>query len=448
MTDSSATSQSTSAESTSGAPDSSGESTGTIAECGNGAIESGETCDDGPDNGSYGACGEDCTGLGPHCGDGELEPTREECDDGNPDQGDGCNVDCLESGALIWELRLPTGIGFGACGGIAVTDDSDLLVSTNGTEPRVVKISPDGDELWDVGFTLTDSIADDVTAAPNGDVVAIAYEGPTILVSRWSSDGAALWSRQYENLTANGYSDYGRGVAADPDGNVVTVGARSQAQGNVLHDVFLRRYSAEGEVFWTRTLADVQVDEYANSAAVSIPGGFYVACGAISDGDGGRLPWVGAVGYDNAQVWTHLDAAAANGDQYHDVAVAADGSIVVAGVTRPINDDAISITRLSPDGDEDWTQTVDNFDGVDERGLGVAVSSDGTVLVAGFAAGGWLGKFSADGETSLWTSYQADADDGFMDVEVDAADNVFVCGARPSEGNPALSDVWVAKLTP
>ena len=411
-------------------------------------VEPEEVCDDGRQNGSYGACRDDCTGLGSSCGDGEVEPQFEDCDDGNSDQGDGCNVDCVESGTLIWELRLPTDLSYGGCGGLAVTENSEVVVSTNGTEPRVVKVSSAGEKAWDVGFTISDSTADDVAVTPNGDTLAIAYEGSTVLVSRWSSDGSAIWAREYQNLTANGYPDYGRGLASDANGNVVAVGARSQAQGNASHDIFLRRYSAEGDVFWTRILADTQVDEYANSASISIARGFYVACGAISDGAGGRLPWVGAITYENSLVWTHLDAEAAYGDEYLDVADAADGSIVVAGVRDPGGNAAISVARLSPDGDEEWTRTVDNFDGVDERGMGVAISSDGTVLVAGSTSGGWLGKFSADGETLLWTSTQADAEDGFADVEVDSADNVFVCGARPSSENHALNDVWVAKFTP
>ncbi|WP_437974477.1 DUF4215 domain-containing protein [Sorangium sp. So ce295] len=28
------------------------------------------------------------------CGDGVVEPPREQCDDGNTDDGDGCTSDC------------------------------------------------------------------------------------------------------------------------------------------------------------------------------------------------------------------------------------------------------------------------------------------------------------------------------------------------------------------
>jgi cysteine-rich repeat protein len=69
--------------------------------CGNGEIDDGEECDDGPDNSDLLAdhCRHDCT-L-PRCGDGVVDPGEgEECDDGNLVDGDGCDSDCtVTSGA-------------------------------------------------------------------------------------------------------------------------------------------------------------------------------------------------------------------------------------------------------------------------------------------------------------------------------------------------------------
>jgi cysteine-rich repeat protein len=82
-----------------------------LAECGNGTIEPGESCDgepqcrpgctfcgDGELNPSEtcdppgGSCRADCTG----CGDSILHPLAgEECDDGDAQQGDGCDENCI-----------------------------------------------------------------------------------------------------------------------------------------------------------------------------------------------------------------------------------------------------------------------------------------------------------------------------------------------------------------
>ena len=61
--------------------------------CGNGTIDPGEQCDDGPDNSDTDpdACRTNC--MNPHCGDGVVD-TGEQCDDGNTVAGDGCEPDC------------------------------------------------------------------------------------------------------------------------------------------------------------------------------------------------------------------------------------------------------------------------------------------------------------------------------------------------------------------
>lgn len=61
------------------------------ASCGNGIVEAPEQCDDGnPEDGD--ACLNNCTLA--RCGDGVLWKGQEACDDGNKDNGDACLQDC------------------------------------------------------------------------------------------------------------------------------------------------------------------------------------------------------------------------------------------------------------------------------------------------------------------------------------------------------------------
>jgi fibro-slime domain-containing protein len=86
----------------------------TLAVCGNGVVEAGESCDAGPLNGLfYGnamGCSKSCTqepkcrdgattrACDGKCGNGNVE-TGEACDDGNQKNGDGCSATCeLEMG--------------------------------------------------------------------------------------------------------------------------------------------------------------------------------------------------------------------------------------------------------------------------------------------------------------------------------------------------------------
>ncbi|HWO20385.1 MAG TPA: DUF4215 domain-containing protein, partial [Kofleriaceae bacterium] len=64
-----------------------------MPQCGNGALEPGETCDHGANNGTYGYCNAACTGLGPRCGDGAVNGP-EQCDDMNASNTDACLSTC------------------------------------------------------------------------------------------------------------------------------------------------------------------------------------------------------------------------------------------------------------------------------------------------------------------------------------------------------------------
>ncbi|MCY1071148.1 DUF4215 domain-containing protein [Nannocystis sp. RBIL2] len=74
---------------------SSGSTSSSAAECGDGQLDPGEACDDGnrtPDDG----CEDDCSVTpSPLCGNGQRDP-GEQCDDGNTVDGDGCQADCTE----------------------------------------------------------------------------------------------------------------------------------------------------------------------------------------------------------------------------------------------------------------------------------------------------------------------------------------------------------------
>lgn len=75
-----------------------------ISICGDGIIETGEVCDDGPGNniGGYGPtfaqrhCNPDCQSYGPYCGDGILQVRfGEQCDQGAANGGGGlCSATC------------------------------------------------------------------------------------------------------------------------------------------------------------------------------------------------------------------------------------------------------------------------------------------------------------------------------------------------------------------
>ena len=87
--------------------------TGLLSQCGNGALEAGEQCDDGNANSDTvaDACRTNCQSA--HCGDG-VPDTGEACDDGNPFDGDGCETDCTATTTPAAAATLPYYEGFDA----------------------------------------------------------------------------------------------------------------------------------------------------------------------------------------------------------------------------------------------------------------------------------------------------------------------------------------------
>ncbi|MEO8602858.1 MAG: DUF4215 domain-containing protein [bacterium] len=83
--------------------------------CGDGTVDAGEACDDGPlnDDEEPNACRTDCSK--PRCGDNVVDsaaPESEDCDDGNQLDGDGCPATCKFDIVLNPQLIL----GKGLCG--------------------------------------------------------------------------------------------------------------------------------------------------------------------------------------------------------------------------------------------------------------------------------------------------------------------------------------------
>ena len=95
--------------------------------CGNGRVETGETCDDNQCC-SYDCQQRECPSPSGLCGDGQLDP-GEQCDDGNFTNGDGCDSNCnTEPGYVcVQDYGYPslcTRCGDGRVEGVEECDDS------------------------------------------------------------------------------------------------------------------------------------------------------------------------------------------------------------------------------------------------------------------------------------------------------------------------------------
>lgn len=304
--------------------------------------------------------------------------------------------------------------------------------------------------------------------------------GETALVAVSDSDGSREqddpgqeWHRA---LGAAGESISTSGVASDAAGNVLVTGYTLGQLGESPHpssDAFVAKYSAAGELLWTRQLGTAESDASAGASSDSA-GNVFIAgdtSGAMDGmargfGDGfvakyspaGQLEWTRQVGTSQPDAATGVSADA-------------DGNVFVAGFTRGSlegrrdgRDVDVFVTKHSAAGALLWSRQLGSEVGYDERASGVSADAEGNVIVVGRSFGGlegdncgsadaFVAKLAADGEQLWLRQHGATGYDAAEAVSADGEGNVYVSGQMGGvlPGGPSVvlpGHPYVAKYSP
>ena len=419
-----------------GSPTTTAPPTTTTTSMSTGAESTGEMSSSSEDGSSS---AESSTSDGPPstCGDAVVDE-GEACDDGNDVDSDGCNTDCVESGALLWEHVYvgPEGgsevidVAFGSDGRLhaigatagAVENDNDIVVYA---------LSPDGRMLWD---WVHDSDGDveslggstdrghGIAVEPDGEIVVAGYEllvDESVWVGKLDADGNELWAHSDPMETGRAYD-----VTVDDADGVFLVGSFGLTS-------FVRMLNTNGVEYWTEEREGTGgcngCDAF--NAVTAVPGGL-VAGGRIDNDD--YDTWIGAFDLDGNELWadTAVDVAP---DMVIDIVRAGDVTLAVVwtdfmttelrayddegGVSwtlpDPFGDATYGRLAAAPDGgyatavggyDVDtmlttvtvarydaesaplWTRAIELPEGVYAEPRGLAVGADGRVAVGGMIA--------------------------------------------------------------
>jgi uncharacterized protein (TIGR03437 family) len=224
-------------------------------------------------------------------------------------------------------------------------------------------------------------------------------------VTKFDLDGNVIWSRQFGTAE----TDVAAGVAADLSGVYAvgyTAGALQGANAGG-SDIFVRKYSPDGNELWTRQFAGSgAADDWATAAAVDDTG-LYVA-GFVT----GLLPGQAGAGganldafvrkYDFAgnELWTR-QFGTIDGERAYGIAVDASG-IYVAGETGGELDVRVGgsdyfVRKYDASGNAVWTRQFGTSTS-DGAGYGGAVAADSSgVYVTGVTAGTFAGQTKVGG---------------------------------------------------
>ena len=405
---------------------------------------------DGSSTGGPDGRGSDGSGSAFGCGDGVLD-VGEVCDDGNLEDGDGCNADCTPSGRLLfWEAAAAGHVGqTDLAYGIAHDADGNAFVvgevwtATRDRDAWIRKYDPDDRAVWTKTFDSPQGGPDaaiGVAADLEGNVYLAGWMAngawQDIWVQQIQADGTPGWSDQHDGIV--GDNDHGHAVAVDAAGNVVVTGF--EGVGGQYYDVWVRRYRPDGAVAWTRGHSGPAAAlDWGRGLAIADNGAIYVAGNETVAGEWDNH-WLRRYDPDGNEVWTRThNGTASLHDMLVDVAVGPDGAVYVCGNVHdsPVPFRAF-VRKYLPDGSPVWIDESAGYAGEGAACQGIAVDSAGRIIVTGqerASATDWdervyVRKYAADGEV-LWTARPDELRElrGFgIDLSIGRDDEIHIAG--------------------
>jgi cysteine-rich repeat protein len=405
------------------------------------------------------------TGPSASCGDGTRDHD-EECDDGNAINADGCNVDCRESGRLLWDDTFGSGFGFIEDGmAVAAASDGTVFVAGYGNDADeardawVRRYSATGEPLWTQTHAGAGGANDEIRGLlldDAGNLFATGYQSTSAGLDAWlrnyNLQGAEVWTRTYDGPASG--TDVFHAASFDADGNLV-VGGYHGVTGEGA-DVLLRKYTLEGDVLWTRTYTGGNTaNDVAHDVAISAAGHIYVSGYETGPTGEGLNAWLAKYDTDGNVIWTRAYNGAASLDDYFiGIEVIGDDDVVVCGYEAAVDYPWHAfVRRYDSLGMIAWTDEYAGEGGEGAHCFGIAADSDdnlvtvGGELVAGIR-GVLLRKYDADGD--VWWSHVTPGGDVGPDygrrVAIGPDDTIVASGAVNTGADER--DIWIGVFTP
>ncbi|RLA71070.1 MAG: hypothetical protein DRG09_01375 [Epsilonproteobacteria bacterium] len=240
-------------------------------------------------------------------------------------------------GKLIWEK----GIGGDRdefAGGIAGTDDGGVLVvgdsesfGNHYKDIYIVKLSKEGEvhSSRTIGGEKEDS-AKALTRTKDGNMVMVGHRevessgNKDFFVMKLNQNGQKIWAKTYGGK----YADTLSGVTASIDGGIVATG-KTRSFGSDQTDLSVMKFDMQGELVWHK-IYGFKYYEYGNAVTSTLDGGFMIAGGTNTLGNGGHSVYMLALDKNGKLIWSHVYGDREK-DRAHSIARMSDGTIIVAG---------------------------------------------------------------------------------------------------------------------
>jgi uncharacterized delta-60 repeat protein len=293
--------------------------------------------------------------------------------------------------ALAWQRiwNGPTIVGV-TDASVSVAADGSVYVAgitaDGGGDAVLLKFDPDGNLLWERAWGGAQFESAGAVATHSDGSVYVAGRstsfGPSsagVFVLKFDSLGHLVWQRLFDD--AAGFE----AMAVSPDGSVYTAGSKMRPDSNFSqYDVMVLKLTPAGELAWARTYGAGEVVDARGGMATAVDGSLYIA-GAIQAAKGG-IVGISALVLNIAPDGSLLfgkQCCGKNGDTGEGIAVATDGTVLLAGTTtaRGAGFQDAFVARLAPTGKKVIAAATWGGPGF-ETGGGVAAASSNTVRLA------------------------------------------------------------------
>ena len=296
----------------------------------------------------------------------------------------------LANGAVVWQRiwNGPTIVGVTDTS-VAVAADGSAYVAgitaDGGGDAVLLKFDSNGALLWERawGGSQSDSAGAVVTHSDGSVYVAgrTTSFGPSsagVFVLKFDSLGNLLWQRLWDD--AAGFE----ALAVTSDGSVYAASSKLRNNDLSQFDVMVLKLTPAGDLVWARTYGAGEVVDARGGMAAASDGSIYTA-GAIQAAKGGIVgiaALVLKIGADGSLLFGK-ECCGKGGDTGEGIAVAPDGSVLLAGTTTSLGvgfQDAF-VARLDSAGKKVIAAATWGGTGF-ETGGGVAAAPDNSVRLA------------------------------------------------------------------
>jgi uncharacterized delta-60 repeat protein len=343
----------------------------------------------------------------------------------------------------LWHKAYDSGYGDCACD-VAVDSEDNVIVTgytaneAGNTSYYTIKYDKDGNAIWSKSYDGgNDDEAYGVAVDSKDNIIVTGFSHnatgngmDNYYTIKYDKDGNEIWNKSY----ADGQTDQAGDVAVDSQDNIIVTGCSR----NLGVHYLTIKYDQNGTEIWNQTYHDCAISE---AFGVAVDSENNVIVTGQSCYPTGYWHTIKYNGTDGSEIWM-VTYGGGGENEGHRVAVDSEGNIMVTGTSQPYFTYAnfwdYHTIKYDHNGKEIWSRTYEN--GYNNWPMGVAVDSADNVIVTGHSSDGSIETnyytiiYDKDGNEIATATYDSGYDDEAMGVAVDSEGSIIVTGSS-SDGS-------------